>query len=86
MKITIHSISNGAYAVFDNETTEGLPDVDIQAYPFDDAGQDDYKIALLRDIAESLFPSTSRYDKKRVEVRFVHGDKAECDGCEVCKP
>ena len=42
---------------------------------------------LLYDILEHLQPTYSRYDKQKIVITIVHGDKHECKDkkCKICK-
>lgn len=83
LKIEIETIDNGAILRFpgDDESAE------CYCYPYDDEGQGDYVLHLLRDIASYISGSDSRHSEKRISVSWVHGDKYECKAkdCKICQ-
>ena len=43
------------------------------------------KADFIRWINEWMFDIGSRHDRERIYVEVRHGDKFECEGCEICK-
>lgn len=78
MKIVITPTRNGAYVEYDDEEN-----VDRMSYTFDEDDLDG-SIAFLCDLTDAIGLIGSRYDKKRLRFSIVHGDKYECDGCDIC--
>jgi hypothetical protein len=78
MKIAITPTKNGAYVEYDDGEN-----IDRMAYTFDEETLDG-AITFLCDITDAFGLIGSRYDKQRIRFKIVHGDKYECDGCEIC--
>ena len=43
------------------------------------------KAAFLSWLNEWAFYGGSQYDREMVHIAVRHGDKVECEGCEICK-
>jgi hypothetical protein len=77
MKIIIEPCSNGAFVIIDDGENQ-----EKSIYKFDETNVMGLQ-ELLYDVNDTLNLS-GRYDKMRIKVNIEHGDKYECDGCDIC--
>lgn len=93
MKAIISRTTNGAWVRFVDPDAEGDTHTD-RSYEFGSSRDgDSFKSAcsMFWDILEMMGWSDGRYDRERIQIRIVHGDKfshsAEDpqDKCEICK-
>jgi hypothetical protein len=82
MKITITPTRNGTYVEYDDGEN-----VDRASYTFDAETDLEGAQEFLYDIAEWVGLIGSRYDRNRIKIQIVHGDKYECSDkeCKICE-
>ena len=77
MKIVIETTSNGSVVKYpENKVSYKFEENDLEGIQ-----------EMLYDILEEVSLCTSRYDKERIQIKIVHGDKYECKdkNCKICK-
>ena len=80
MKVTVTPTRNGVYVEYDDGEN-----VDRMSYKFDQEENDlEDALAFLCDLTDFVGLMGSRYSKVRLVYKIVHGDKYECEGCEIC--
>jgi hypothetical protein len=79
MKVTVTPTRNGAYVEYDDGEN-----VDRASYTFDKDESLEGAQECFYDIAEWIGLVGGRYDRNRLSIRIIHGDKHECSGCKIC--
>ena len=77
MKLTIESAENG-FLIKGKEDCNGLPTKWVTTNDLD--GQKEMFFTIL----EYFGLSGNRHDKERLAIKIEHGEKYECEGCEIC--
>lgn len=78
--IVIHHITNGATVTKLAHAPHGTT-----AYVFGEEEGVAGLVDLLQMVMEELHLG-SRYAAERIQIKIVHGDKYECQGCGICRP